>query len=218
MEYFKRDKYIIMGHSYGGQIAFLFAQLYPEYVEKLILLDTISVYPVSVPQFQSYLVDHFETYLDIEKKLATNKPPTYTYEEAFTKLESGRRWSPLATKEAVSALMNRAVKLADDGSGKYVFTNDQRLKNFFNPLKDLRYTVDTMKRLRVPCPILIVLAKESNVQEVFLAPVVKALKKWKNVKIVHVPGYHDVHNDFPERVAPHVIPFLEKKTAPKSKL
>lgn len=218
MEYFKRDKYIIIGHSYGGQIGFLFAQLYPEYVEKLIMLDTISLYPVRTPHFQSYLIDNFHNYLEMEKKFASQKQPTYTYEEAFSKLETGRRWAPLATKEAVLALMNRAVKLADDGSGRYVFTNDQRLKNFINPWRDLRYTIETLKHFPVLCPVLMVLAKGSNIQYIYFAPIVKVLKKWKNVKIVHVEGYHDVHNDFPERVAPHVIPFLEKNAKRKSKL
>lgn len=41
----KFDRYILCGHSYGGYLSILFASEYPLYVEKLILIDPVGIFP-----------------------------------------------------------------------------------------------------------------------------------------------------------------------------
>lgn len=43
------DKFILIGHSFGGSICVEFANKYPEKIEKLILLSTAGEYPLSKP-------------------------------------------------------------------------------------------------------------------------------------------------------------------------
>lgn len=208
MDYFKRKHYIILGHSYGGQLGFLFTQLYPQYVEKLILLDTINLFPVLSRNFKSYLIDKFDNFLSLEEKLSeNNSPPSYTYEEAVEKIQFSRYSS--ITTEAAIALSHRALKSV--GNDGYIFRVDRRIKNSINPLRDFRYILGTLKENPVTCPVLIILAKESKLQQMHLKSVLNVLRKMKNVTVKGVEGDHDVHNDNPERVSPYVCRFLLDK-------
>ncbi|XP_018572606.1 serine hydrolase-like protein isoform X2 [Anoplophora glabripennis] len=209
-DYFDRRRYIIMGHSYGGQLGTLFTQLYPQYVEKLILLDTITLLPVFTTHFKNYLVEKFDNYLLMEEKLSKNSnPPSYTYDEAVDKIFLGR-YSPI-TAEAAVALSHRALKPTNNG--RYMFNLDQRIKHFINPLRDFRYTIETLREDRINCPVLIILGKQSKMQLKYMKTVLNYFKKMKNVTVKMVEGYHDVHNDSPEVVAPHICRFLLKKSA-----
>lgn len=207
-KYFKKEKYLIIGHSYGGLLAFFFAQVYPELVEKLVMLDTIMMFPLPAKSFKSYIREVYESYLVMDAKLKKNKQPEYTYEEALYRLQYKRSYGEV-TKEAAEALLERSIKKLDNG--KYVFTFDQRLKNVALPLNDIRYKLETLKFNPVSCPILMVLARDSAIQQVILKKVLAALKKSKTIKIVLVNGDHDVHNTNPERVAPHIRAFLQFK-------
>lgn len=207
-KFFKREKYIIMGHSYGGQLGLTFSQMHPECVEKIILFDTITFLPVSSKYVGDYLVDKFDSYLELEEKLLTKRQPTYTFNEALDRIRYGRNYDAL-NESAARALIERAIEPTNDG--RYRFTLDPRLKFFINPLRDFRYINESLKTYPVKCPILIILANESTSQQVYMRPVIGFLKKWKNVKIEYVDGTHDVHNTYPERVAPLVVNFLLKQ-------
>lgn len=198
-----------MGHSYGGQIGFLFAQLYPHYVKKLIMFDTVHIYPISVKEFKYYLIDSFDNSIKLMEKLKTGKPPTYSYEEALDKLLNGRQGTPLTT-EAATALIQRAVEPAADS--RYSFTVDQRMKSFINPMHDFRYILESLKEDPVTCPILIILGQQSLTKD-HMDPPIQELKTWKNVSIEYVDGYHDVHNNNPDIVAPFVNKFLSIQMA-----
>lgn len=206
MEYFNKKRYIIMGHSYGGQLGFVFTQLYPQYVEKLILLDTITLFPVITRNFRSYLVEKFENFLSLEEKLSRNSI-SYTYDEALDKIQFSR-YAPLTT-EAATALSHRALELTKNG--KYRFSLDQRIKNFINPLRDFRYILETLKENPIKCPVLIILGKESKFQQTYMKSVLTYLKKMKNITIKIVEGHHDVHNNNPEKVSPYICTFLLDK-------
>nr|CAH7740696.1 unnamed protein product [Callosobruchus chinensis] len=203
-EYFKLDKFTIMGHSYGGQIGFLYAQMYPQHVERVVLLDAIISIPVPSSWYVDYLKDKLEMHLEIEEKLATRSPPSYTYEEALNRVQFSRNWGSI-NKDAAKALLNRAIQPVGGLEERYRFTQDQRLKNFINPTVDLRYVVDAYKHAPLHCPTLIILAKESLLNK-HLERLTKSLAK--NVVFKLVEGKHDVHNDQPEVVAPLVEKFL----------
>nr|CAI5858000.1 unnamed protein product [Callosobruchus analis] len=206
-EYFKLDKFTIMGHSYGGQIGFLYAQMYPEQVEKLVLLDTIISFPVAASLYVDYLKEKLEVHSEIEENLATRSPPSYTYEEALNRIQFARNLGSI-NKDAAEALLNRAIQPVDGLEGRFIFTRDQRLKNYINPTVDLRYAVDAYKHAPLRCPTLIILAKQSVASRHF-----EHLTKsfGKNVVFKLVEGNHDVHNDRPELVAPLVKKFLVYK-------
>ncbi|XP_028149233.2 serine hydrolase-like protein isoform X2 [Diabrotica virgifera virgifera] len=208
--YFKR-KFVIMGHSYGGQLGFLYAQMYPECVEKLILLDTVTMYPIKSKDCMDFLDERIDSHLKICNKLNNKEAPVYTWEEALEKVQKGRNYSEIK-RESAEALIERALEPQGE---LYKFTLDQRIKNFVNPLRDHRLAMEGMKVNPVKCPILMVLGNQNGFQLKVMEPVIKFLKKWKNVEFHMVEGNHDVHNDYPDRVSPFVNKFL---LLPKGKL
>nr|XP_023017660.1 serine hydrolase-like protein 2 isoform X1 [Leptinotarsa decemlineata] len=198
-------KYIILGHSYGGQIGILYAQLYPDCVEKVIMLDTVSIFPVSASYFKDYISGNLEDFVKMEEKLLGKQPPSYTEEEALHKLQNGRNYGPI-TRAAAVALFPRSVKKV--GNDQYQFTLDQRIKHALNLTRDIRYIIETLKSNPLQCPVLFILGKKSTAQQVYLSSLIQYLKKQKNIRFKMVEGNHDVHNNNPERVAPHIVKFL----------
>ncbi|KAL1489937.1 hypothetical protein ABEB36_013862 [Hypothenemus hampei] len=207
----KKDKYIIIGHSYGGQLGTLVARMYPERVEKLVLLDTIHYFTTPSQMYLDDIRDKFTEYFSSEKKKKVTGPPRYTYEEILSKVIQLRR-NPL-TRSAAENLLKRSLILLDDG--KYYLSTDQRLKYVINPKHDSRYAIESLQKHPIQCPVLIILGQENVAQRYILRPILNYLKKQKNVTVKYVQGTHDVHQVDPERVAPLINKFLITK---KSKL
>ncbi|XP_017781168.1 PREDICTED: serine hydrolase-like protein [Nicrophorus vespilloides] len=209
-DYFDRKKYMILAHSWGGQLGFFFAQIYPEYVTKLIMLDTIYLYPTSTRYLKEHIRNAHDQYFDITRKFKTRKAPEYTYEEALDKLMHSRRYNVISQEAAEPLLKRIAIPLEN---GKIRLSVDQSLKNFFNPVFDFRYLSDFIKKHPVLCPVLIVLSTESDGQNIYFKRIINQLKSYKNIKIKLVAGNHDVHNENPERIAPLVTEFLLRENS-----
>ena len=67
----EKNKIILIGHSNGGRIAVAFTNLYPEKVEKLILIDSGGIYHHELPLRIKRTV--FKTIAKIGKKLTSSK-------------------------------------------------------------------------------------------------------------------------------------------------
>ncbi|XP_028149225.1 serine hydrolase-like protein isoform X1 [Diabrotica virgifera virgifera] len=202
--HFKRQ-FVILGHSYGAQLGYLYTQVYPKDVQKLIMLDTVTLFPVSVRNFKKYLCETIDNYLQQEIKMASGTRPTYTKEEALHKLHTGRSYAPIKL-EGAEALLERSIEETEDG--RYRFTLDPRIKNTFTLVRDLRYTKETIMHNPVRCPVLIILGTESTAQQVYFSSIIQYFKQRRNMRIKYAEGNHDVHNDYPERVAPFINKFL----------
>ncbi|XP_050303535.1 serine hydrolase-like protein [Anthonomus grandis grandis] len=210
-DYFKTGKYIVMGHSYGGQIGQLFSRIYPERVEKLIMFDTIYTNPIPTKYYREYLEDKFSTYLYLENKMKTGEAPLYSYQEAVDKIMKVRPY-PIEGDAVKNLLKRMLIPVEGD---KYKLSIDQRLKCFINPLHNDKYAIDSLTESPLKCPVLMIFGLDSRAQRHLLRPILSHLKKQKNVTVKYVPGHHDVHQNDPERVAPIVNEFL---AVTKSKL
>ncbi|KAF2895363.1 hypothetical protein ILUMI_10817 [Ignelater luminosus] len=208
LDYMNRKKYILMGHSWGGQTSILFTQLYPEYVIKLIVFDAFYLFPVTLNSLKHFLNDRFSHLIRINENIAANKQPQYTYEETVEKLMEGRMYGEL-TKEAAEPLLKRS--LISTENGKYIFSTDPRLKAFINPLFNLKYIMGLVKKYRITCPVLFVYASDSEAQYYYFKRVITEYQRNKQCIVKKVTGNHDVHNNSPELVAPIVNKFLTKR-------
>lgn len=110
VDYFKRGKYILFGHSFGGGIGNYFARLYPEYVEKIICIDPTTPC-VSPNKFKSYVTSKFNDHIKLYDKQIMGTRPTYSKEEALAKISRGRWGEPLPI-EIAAVLANRVLEPA----------------------------------------------------------------------------------------------------------
>lgn len=198
------SKFLYLGHSLGGQIGVYYSAMYPEQVEKLITLDTLPMF--AIPK-DNYL-DHYKTMINkiikLEEKMTSSSPPNYTYEEAVERLIT-QRPSPIR-KEAAEALVKRMLKLSKNG---YYFSTDQRLK--FGVGIPMTMEQNICNILKVQCPFLCIMTKITYTALGSVGKgklVLSTFQRMKNVTIVIVDGYHDVHNNEPHVTAPYISNFL----------
>lgn len=208
-QFFKRERYIIIGHSYGGQLGLLFSQIYPDNVSKLVMFDTIYLFPKPARYLATDMRDMHSTYFSTMEKMEKNTAPTYTYEEAVGKFLNNRRYGQI-TREAAEPLVKRTI-IPTEVENQYVLSIDQRLKFFHNPCFDFRYIGELLKKSPPQCPILIILGSDSDTQRIYFRPILNILKRNKQFTLKIVEGNHDVHNVKPELVGPIVSKFLVNK-------
>lgn len=204
VDYFKFSKCHLIGHSLGAQIIITFAALYPENIDKIICLDGIIPEPISLEK----TVVRFRKILEnISSSVPGKIPPSYSYEEALDRLIRNRHF-PLR-REAGEALLERSLVPSANG---FRFSSDQRLKGWWR----IPMTLEQIKQfvIRVKCPILLILASDTqnNYKPVYGEEYVERLETFVkgviDIKVVTVEGNHDVHNNCPERVLPHIRSFL----------
>lgn len=110
-DYFNRGKYILLGHSYGAAIGQYFARFYPEYVEKIIGIDCVTLHNVEPKEFKQFAVEQYKALLEIYQKEKTGKKPAYTKEKIIEKLRNNRLNEPLSIK-AASSIAERLLQPA----------------------------------------------------------------------------------------------------------
>ncbi|XP_050311138.1 probable serine hydrolase isoform X2 [Anthonomus grandis grandis] len=125
VKYFKWSDIIVLGHSLGGGIAFLYAAVYPKEVRKYISIDLASP---SVRDLKKscdvlgYAIDKFLSY----EMLTQDSVPCYPYNEMLDILVDAHKGS--VTREGCEILLKRGMKPAKDKEGHFYFTRDPRLK------------------------------------------------------------------------------------------
>nr|CAD7440289.1 unnamed protein product [Timema bartmani] len=193
-------KFTWMGHSFGGQLGIMFASIYPELIEKLIMIDAISSVDVPMRRIGSYLRVYYEM---LSKLDSHNTPPSYTYHEVLDRLINKRMDKILSV--AGKELLERSVAETSD---RFSYVADQRLKLMVYPLFDMNQLLAMFDNIR--CPQLLIMSKYARRAlhyEIFR----KCFEKFKsrsNFSYVNMDGNHDVHNDSPARVAPSISRFL----------
>nr|XP_012140344.1 PREDICTED: serine hydrolase-like protein [Megachile rotundata]XP_012140345.1 PREDICTED: serine hydrolase-like protein [Megachile rotundata] len=195
---------IYIGHSFGAHIGTYFSILYPGRLEKVIALDGTSPIPIKDPVSHVQRMYNFNSY-------AKDTGTLYTKDEILYALKF-RRQETLKT-EAAEALFKRAVTKVND---LYKYNRDVRLRHFVRPI----FTFDQHKEflIKLSTPLLLIMADNSH-QSMATFKLVEQFEKIcdeNQFTVVVVKGNHDVHNNYPERVAPHICKFLSNQL--KSKL
>ncbi|KAF5304537.1 hypothetical protein FQA39_LY09588 [Lamprigera yunnana] len=205
-EYTNRKKLILVGHSWGGQLVILFTQLYPEIVEKLILIESVYYSLISVEYFKQFTREHLDYGEALLKKVSKGTPPAYSYKDIL-KLTMNNRLLGTLKSEAAEALLKRNLKQV--GNDLYVLTNDLRIKVRQGILLDMEFAIKFIKKNPIMCPILFLLAKKSiPIKEVF-KDVLSIIKNHNSKCFVkELDGDHEMHNNTPEIVAPEISNFL----------
>ena len=120
------------GHGYsmvaslGGSTGLLFGSVYPDSLEKLVLLDLIKPVILPLPWHEQSLNLAIETLLETEKRMVEAKchQRGAPLEELISRYLKGTHGS--LTLESCRVLMKRGTRPAPDGSG-FVYSHDLRL-------------------------------------------------------------------------------------------
>lgn len=105
-DYLKQEKYVLISHSFGAAVSMLFSRLYPQYVEKIVSIDPL-IAPISADKFDQYLRKVFDENMDIEKKQATMKKPSYSEEEIIERVRNAR-WGEAISADAAKNMVDRS--------------------------------------------------------------------------------------------------------------
>lgn len=203
IDYLKWTKFKCVSHSLGGMIASLFASIYPEYFESLVMIDSAgpnAIHPQDTVKFIRQVCDDL---LTVESKLANKSPPLYTYEQAVNLILT-KRPSQL-TRQSAEILIQRSLKKNADGL--YLLNTDQRLKVHYNQIFSPMQQMAIIQSIK--CPVLYLHAIENTYQKMHGNKMVRKMYKSNpNVRVVKVNGNHDVHLNHPERIADLINKFI----------
>lgn len=201
LEYLKWSKLYLLGHSLGGQLGLFFTAIFPQYVEKLIILDHVAPDYVHEDDVVDNLRRELSLFLKINARVRDGKAPVYTYQQALNKLTN--RDNSLTT-EAAKIVAQRSLIAAENG---YMFCMDQRIKH--NPFPSLTTGVmlDVMKH--VACPVAFIFSSfRYDLYGQIYHECMELVKEKPNAFIKLVTGNHDVHQNHPERVVPLIDEFF----------
>ncbi|KAF5303540.1 hypothetical protein FQR65_LT08141 [Abscondita terminalis] len=208
VDYLKKKKIAIIAHSWGAQLSTLFTQLYPEHIEKLILIEGVCLYPLSIEYFKQFTTEYIDKAINVLNKLVKGNIPTFTYEKALNLSINGRSYGKL-NKEAAEAILKRHLQKVDDD--QYLITSDLRNRIRHSLFISKDYVIRLFKKHNINCPVLFIFAKNSIPQMDYLIDILKVIKQSNyNCTIKELEGDHDIHINTPELVAPVINEYLNK--------
>ncbi|KAB0796525.1 Lantern alpha beta hydrolase 2 [Photinus pyralis] len=205
LDHFKKEKYIFFGHSYGGQLLMMFAQIYPHYVSKLITLDSFYLLPMPTKSMMSDLVRN------INKVIALNntKQRGIFYLDGVDKIKETRMYENELDEEAAMCLADRC--LAEHGKEMYIFSTDARISSRINPFFDLKVIIQMLHHYKITCPFLFIYTTETKEKySDYCHAMIDAIRTMPKCRIEEISENHDAHLNEPESVAPLISKFLEE--------
>ncbi|KAF7265846.1 putative serine hydrolase [Rhynchophorus ferrugineus] len=208
VKHFKWTNIVIMGHSLGGGIAFLYSAVYPTEVKKYISIDIASPAVRDLKKSCDILgvsIDKFLTY----ENLAQDKMPSYSYDEMLNILEDAHKGS--INQEGCKILLKRGMKPVKDKEDHYYFTRDPRLKVSALGFVTLEQVLELASRIQ--CEVLNIRAVPGynfEYPEHYDLVLDKIEQNGKAKRMVrhHVPGTHHLHLNDGNSVADIIHDFL----------
>ncbi|XP_054845226.1 serine hydrolase-like protein 2 isoform X2 [Eublepharis macularius] len=242
----KWNRFTLMGHSLGGSVAGMFSCIFPDMVDKLILVESYGFFPAPkgdergpglnrqkkpsspvTPKGAPSLLEDYGLLLKSKRKLF----------EDLLSFEANKRYSPKARspQEALQRLLEANPHLTEDSGkillqrgttevpGGLVYNRDVRISLHNHSFVTLDQCLIFLKKIQAD--VLMIIAQDgifSIVSEEM--PVVKPLQEAyktflkERFQYVSVSGNHFVHLNEPEVVAGIISTFLSKNEGLKASL
>ena len=87
------ERFSLMGHSMGAGLSSVFAAVYPEMVQSLIMIDLVKPVGRKIENYIEKTKLSLDSFLAIEKKLSKTSEKVYSSEEeAFKRLQEAARY------------------------------------------------------------------------------------------------------------------------------
>lgn len=191
---FGGNQFVLLGHSLGGMLSTVFAAMYPDAVEKLILIDAAGL----VTQDPDDPVSEMRKALNSRTALSGKSKRLHPDLESAI---SARFAAGDLSKEACELLVRRNVMVEDEG---VQWRTDQRLRTG-SPIRINNETAHKIVR-SIEAPTLLVLAQQGydSVKQNFL----RYQQDYLNLQQAEVPGGHHCHMDYPQATAEIIRRFI----------
>ncbi|CAH4030541.1 serine hydrolase-like protein [Pieris brassicae] len=206
--YFKWDKFSILGHSLGSVGALRYAGLYPKYVDFFIAIENLVYEDHDIDFFLKYLPKELEK-CQMSQHALNKDPPEGTMEDLTYKLYTAMNKS--VYKQNMHYLTQRAIRPSKRDPTKFCYTRDIRLKYISMKPQNTEFLERLFSRLS--CPLLYIKAANSSykLSDEHCLRVRRILEKNNpNYESHTVGGSHHVHVNNPERLAPIIVDFFRK--------
>jgi len=173
------DKFTLLGHSMGGGIANLLAAVFPERIDKLILLDVIGT--ITTPATNS--LEQLSMGLKHRNRQALRKPGLYASRDEAIDARARKG----VTMEAAALLGARGIAKSVAG---YYWQHDQRLtqKNLLSMCDE--QLAPFLRAIR--CPVLLVTSSQAVQREDAIKMRVAQIS---NIRVESLSGGHHQHLD-----------------------
>ncbi|TRY79156.1 hypothetical protein TCAL_16122 [Tigriopus californicus] len=209
------SKFDILGHSFGAGMAGWFASVFPDCVERLIMIDMTAFGPQALKKQSRSTRKSVEQSLKIHETLSNPNltPPTYEWADAVGRAHIANQLmhgTDSIFRESVEVLMKRGLREVEPG--KFTWNSDLRLR-IPSPVHLVIDQVEQMAT-NIDCPHLLIKASDSPL---YMSEEIaeRVLKIYKNnnpdFEYRTVQGGHHIHLNEPEKIGPLIRRFLEKE-------
>ncbi|XP_019400769.1 PREDICTED: serine hydrolase-like protein 2 isoform X1 [Crocodylus porosus] len=214
------SRFTLMGHSMGGTVAGMFSCIFPEMVDKLILLESCGFFPA--PQDHDAWLESKRKVVESLLSLEQNEHQPHKTRSPQAALKRLLEANPYLTEESGKILLQRGATEMPDG---LVYNRDMRILKHNREFITLEQCVNFLKKIQAQ--VLMIMAKDGlfsyedpDKSMNFVKPLQAAFKSnlRESFQLVEVPGNHFVHLNEPEEVAGIISIFLEKDKDSKARL
>ncbi|XP_074797838.1 serine hydrolase-like protein 2 isoform X1 [Natator depressus] len=232
----KWSRFTLMGHSLvppagrltdlclgiqtsGGSVAGMFSCIFPEMVDKLILVESYGFFPA--PQESGTWLDSKRKVIEGLLSMEENKPQPPKVRSPQEALQRLLQANSHLTEESGKILLQRG---ATEVPGGLVYNRDMRvLKHNLDPLT-LEQSVSFLRKIQAS--VLMIIAQDGifnpeaeNMSQYFVKPLREAFQSnLKHFQLAKVTGNHFVHLNDPEVVAGLINIFLKRDQSSKARL
>lgn len=215
----KWEKVILMGHSLGSHLSFMYSCIYPGQVESMISIDLAHPLAARVNNWNMTLADSIEEYFKYEYNheddpVANIRVPVYSEADALERLMVGH--SNSLTTRSAEVLLKRGAKKQRWG---LTFRRDLRLRLTSLEMKPDDNLMSRMIDGPFRPNLLLIKAKNSpyhRPEELRRLYFEIFSKNCPTFREVILDGTHHLHMNDPELVATEVNKFLDEVRSPAS--
>ncbi|XP_065272355.1 serine hydrolase-like protein 2 [Emys orbicularis] len=215
----KWSRFTLMGHSLGGSVAGMFSCIFPEMVDKLILVESYGFFPA--PQESDAWLNSKRKVIERLLSLEENKhqpPKIRSPQEALQRLLQANNH---LTEESGRILLQRG---ATEVPGGLVYNRDMRALTHNQDSLTLEQCVSFLNKIQAS--VLMIIAQDGifnpeaeNVSQNFVKLLREAFQSnLKHFQFAEVTGNHFVHLNEPEVVAGLINIFLKRDQSSKARL
>ena len=188
------DEFVLMGHSRGAFISSIVAALFPEKVQKLVLLDGVMPLPVE----DTAVVDQLKQSLVDRERFSVSKPPNY---QSFDRAVQARMQSRIKlSQQAAEVIARRGISHGDQG---YFWNTDPRLRG----ASEMKLNQGQVNKIvdSIEASTLVILREKGTLTDHCL----KLADRNEKLKVVVIQGSHHLHmEDTHMEVASMINAFL----------